>query len=102
MERPENGRYVAPPSVAGAVVNIAVMLCGKVPVNLNYTVSQEILDSCVKQCGIRTIMTSHQFLEKIKLSVPETPIFLEDLAQFKTMGRLLIAFLQAIFSLLAL
>ena len=71
------------------------MLCGKVPVNLNYTVSQEILDSCVKQCGIRTIVTSHQFLEKIKLAVPETSIFLEDLAQFKTVGRLLIAFLQA-------
>jgi acyl-[acyl-carrier-protein]-phospholipid O-acyltransferase / long-chain-fatty-acid--[acyl-carrier-protein] ligase len=84
-----------PPSVAGAVANIAVMLCGKVPVNLNYTVSQEILDSCVKQCGIRTIVTSHQFLEKIKLAVPETPIFLEDLAQFKTVARLLMAFLQA-------
>ena len=86
-----------PPSVSGAVANIAVMLCGKVPVNLNYTVSQGILDSCVKQCGIRTIMTSRQFLEKIKLAVPETPIFLEDLAQFKTVSRLFVAFLQATF-----
>ncbi|MEI9865777.1 MAG: hypothetical protein WDN00_14730 [Limisphaerales bacterium] len=53
-----------PPSVPGALVNYAALLCGKVPVNLNYTLSAEALASCVKQCDIKTVLTSRAFLEK--------------------------------------
>ncbi|HLP75827.1 MAG TPA: MFS transporter, partial [Candidatus Paceibacterota bacterium] len=38
-----------PPSVPGALVNYAALLLGKVPVNLNYTVSEETLASCIRQ-----------------------------------------------------
>ena len=69
-----------PPSVPGALVNYAAFLCGKVPVNLNYTLSESTLGDCVRQCGIRTIVTSRKFLEKIKLTPPGEIIFLEDLA----------------------
>jgi acyl-[acyl-carrier-protein]-phospholipid O-acyltransferase/long-chain-fatty-acid--[acyl-carrier-protein] ligase len=86
-----------PPSVAGAAANIAALLAGKVPVNLNYTVSQAVLESCVSQCQIQTIITSRQFLEKVKVTVPESSVFLEDLVQFRTRGRLLGALLQALF-----
>ena len=44
-----------PPSVGGALANFAVMLMGKVPVNLNYTVSEETLTSCIRQCEIQTV-----------------------------------------------
>ena len=47
-----------PPSVPGALVNFAALLVGKVPVNLNYTVSEETLASCIRQCGIKTVLTS--------------------------------------------
>jgi acyl-[acyl-carrier-protein]-phospholipid O-acyltransferase/long-chain-fatty-acid--[acyl-carrier-protein] ligase len=70
-----------PPSVAGALVNYAALLMGKVPVNLNYTVSQEIMESCIKQCGIKTVVTSKLFLEKIKLTIPCETILLEELAE---------------------
>ncbi len=40
-----------PPSVPGALVNFAALLMGKVPVNLNYTVSEATLASCIRQCG---------------------------------------------------
>ncbi|HSH17427.1 MAG TPA: MFS transporter, partial [Verrucomicrobiae bacterium] len=53
-----------PPSVPGALVNFAAMLLGKVPVNLNYTVSESTLASCVEQCGITTVITSRKFIEK--------------------------------------
>ena len=86
-----------PPSVAGAAANIAVLLAGKVPVNLNYTVSQPVLESCIAQCQIQTILTSRQFLEKVRVTVPESSGFLEDLAVHKTRGRLLVALLQALF-----
>lgn len=85
-----------PPSVAGAAANIAALLAGKIPVNLNYTVSQAVLESCIQQCEIETIITSRLFLEKVKITVPDSSIFLEDLAPFKTKGRLLIAVLKAL------
>jgi acyl-[acyl-carrier-protein]-phospholipid O-acyltransferase / long-chain-fatty-acid--[acyl-carrier-protein] ligase len=69
-----------PPSVPGALVNYAALLCGKVPVNLNYTLSAESLASCAKQCDIKTVLTSRAFLEKVKLTVPGEVIYLEDVA----------------------
>jgi acyl-[acyl-carrier-protein]-phospholipid O-acyltransferase/long-chain-fatty-acid--[acyl-carrier-protein] ligase len=54
---------------------------GKVPVNLNYTANAEILDTCLKQAGIRTVLSSRLFLEKLKLTVPGKVLFMEDLIQ---------------------
>ena len=68
-----------PPSIPGALVNFAATLCGKVPVNLNYTASREILDSCAQQCGLTTVVTSRAFLERVKLDVPGEAIYVEDL-----------------------
>jgi len=70
-----------PPSVAGALVNYAALLMGKVPVNLNYTVGEETLASCAKQCNLKTIVSSKAFLDKIKVKLPIEPILLEDLAE---------------------
>jgi acyl-[acyl-carrier-protein]-phospholipid O-acyltransferase/long-chain-fatty-acid--[acyl-carrier-protein] ligase len=67
-----------PPSVPGALVNYAALLCGKVPVNLNYTLSAEALASCAKQCDIKTVLTSRAFLEKVKLTVPGEIVYLDD------------------------
>ena len=69
-----------PPSVPGALVNFAAMLMGKVPVNLNYTVSEETLASCIRQCEIKTVVTSKGFLDKLKLKVPCAAVYLEDVA----------------------
>ena len=68
-----------PPSVPGALVNYAALLCGKVPVNLNYTLSEATLASCAKQCELKTVITSRVFLEKVKLTAPGKAIFLEDI-----------------------
>ncbi|MCL4789156.1 MAG: MFS transporter [Verrucomicrobia bacterium] len=68
-----------PPSVPGALVNWAALLCGKVPVNLNYTVSEQTLASCINQCGIQTVVTSRLFLEKVKLKVACETVYLEEL-----------------------
>ena len=69
-----------PPSVPGALVNFAAVLSGKVPVNLNYTASAEILASCARQCELQTVVTSRAFLERVKIEVPVKAIFVEDLA----------------------
>ena len=70
-----------PPSVPGALVNLAALLMGKIPVNLNYTASNEVLASCAKQCELKTVITSKAFLERVHLQVPAQAIMMEDLAE---------------------
>jgi len=68
-----------PPSVGGALVNYAATLLGKVPVNLNYTASNEIIAECARQCSLETVVTSKAFLDRFpKIEVPGRAILLED------------------------
>jgi acyl-[acyl-carrier-protein]-phospholipid O-acyltransferase/long-chain-fatty-acid--[acyl-carrier-protein] ligase len=69
-----------PSSMGGAIANIAVSLLGKVAVNLNYTASMESVRSAVRQCGIRHVVTSVQFLRNKPLDLgPEVElIYLEE------------------------
>jgi acyl-[acyl-carrier-protein]-phospholipid O-acyltransferase/long-chain-fatty-acid--[acyl-carrier-protein] ligase len=75
-----------PPSIPGALVNLAAMLMGKVPVNLNYTASNETLESCAKQCNLKTVITARAFLERVHVQPSGETIFLEDLAQKPRFG----------------
>jgi acyl-[acyl-carrier-protein]-phospholipid O-acyltransferase / long-chain-fatty-acid--[acyl-carrier-protein] ligase len=84
-----------PPSVPGALVNHAAFLCGKIPVNLNYTLSETTLAACAKQCEIKTVITSRKFLEKIKLTPPGELLFLEDIAAKPTSLEKITSFLLA-------
>lgn len=68
-----------PPSVAGALVNIAISALNKVPVNINYTSSKEAMASMVKQCAMQYVITSRIFLEKTGIDLPCEKIFIEDL-----------------------
>jgi acyl-[acyl-carrier-protein]-phospholipid O-acyltransferase/long-chain-fatty-acid--[acyl-carrier-protein] ligase len=86
-----------PPSIPGALVNLAALLLGKVPVNLNYTASNETLASCAEQCELKTVITSRLFLEKIHVHAPRETIFVEDLAEQPRLGERLAALLAASF-----
>src|SRR6201984_3622838 len=69
-----------PPSVPGALLNFAAVLSGKIPVNLNYTSSNETLESCAQQCKLETVITTKLLLERIPLKVPGKTILLEEAA----------------------
>lgn len=70
-----------PSSTAGACMNIAALLGGKIPVNLNFTVGQEAINSAARQCNVQTIVTSRLFLERLKVQPPPGKVlFLEDIA----------------------
>jgi acyl-[acyl-carrier-protein]-phospholipid O-acyltransferase/long-chain-fatty-acid--[acyl-carrier-protein] ligase len=84
-----------PPSVAGALVNFAALLSGRIPVNLNYTTSAALIASCARQCEIRTMVSSRAFLEKVKLEIPGDVILLEDVAARPGLGEKLLAALMA-------
>ncbi|MBI5441309.1 MAG: AMP-binding protein [Deltaproteobacteria bacterium] len=68
-----------PPSVGGALANLALTLRRKVPVNLSYSAPAEAIRSAVEQAGLRTVITSRRFLERFPtLPLPERVLFLED------------------------
>jgi acyl-[acyl-carrier-protein]-phospholipid O-acyltransferase / long-chain-fatty-acid--[acyl-carrier-protein] ligase len=69
-----------PPSVPGAIVNFAATLSGKIPVNLNYTLSDAALASCAAQCHVETVITTKLLLEKIPLKVPGKAVLVEEVA----------------------
>ncbi len=80
-----------PPSVGGALVNLAALLAGKVPVNLNYTLAADSLASCVRQCDLQTIVTARAFLDRVKLTPPGRLIFVEELRSKPRLGEKLAA-----------
>ncbi|MFZ3218151.1 MAG: acyl-[ACP]--phospholipid O-acyltransferase [Candidatus Acidiferrales bacterium] len=82
-----------PPSVPGALVNFAASLSGKIPVNLNYTLSNETLASCAAQCNLQTVVTTKLLLDKIPLQVPGRQILLEEVAAAPRLGEKIIALL---------
>ncbi|MCF7764311.1 MAG: MFS transporter [Verrucomicrobia bacterium] len=84
---------LVPPSVPGMLVNLAALLAGRIPVNLNYTNTAETIASCIDQCGIRTVITSRQLIEKLKMPAPRGALFLEDLAAHPRFAERCIAFL---------
>jgi acyl-[acyl-carrier-protein]-phospholipid O-acyltransferase/long-chain-fatty-acid--[acyl-carrier-protein] ligase len=88
---------VLPASAGGALTNIAVLLTGKVPVNLNFTAGQETMNAAIQQCGINTIITSRLFLSKANL--PEVPgmVFLEEIRKSFTSRQKLMTFVSAFF-----
>ncbi len=72
---------IIPPSVGGSVFNIALVLSGKVPVNLNFTASAAALQSSIRQAGITTVITARKVKEKLPdVPWPEHTLFVEDLA----------------------
>lgn len=67
-----------PPSVASALANVAIAFCGRVSVNLNYTVTSDVLNECIKLAGIKHIITSRRFMEKMSFNLNAELVYLED------------------------
>jgi acyl-[acyl-carrier-protein]-phospholipid O-acyltransferase/long-chain-fatty-acid--[acyl-carrier-protein] ligase len=67
-----------PASVGGLVVNAALAVDRRVAVNLNYTLSSEVMNDCLAQCGIRHVLTSRRVLERFDLKLRAEVVCLED------------------------
>lgn len=92
----ENAGILLPPSVGGALVNHAALLLGKTPVNLNYTLSPEAIASCMSQCGLRKVVTTAKFLERLNLRLPGETVLIEDIAARPRAGEKLAALALAL------
>jgi acyl-[acyl-carrier-protein]-phospholipid O-acyltransferase/long-chain-fatty-acid--[acyl-carrier-protein] ligase len=78
--RADNVGVLLPPSAAAALANVGLALEGKVPVNLNYTTSQEVVSQCASKASITHIVTSRKFIEKLGWTPTGTLVFIEDAA----------------------
>ena len=84
-----------PPCVPAAIVNAALALCKRTSVNLNYTVSREVMNECIHAAGVRRVITSRKFLEKTKIEVDAEYILVDDLKDKVTTADKIAAALQA-------
>ena len=55
---------VLPPGKGGLVANLAVLISGKVPVNLNFTAGSDAIKSSIQQAGLDQIITAQAFVDK--------------------------------------
>jgi acyl-[acyl-carrier-protein]-phospholipid O-acyltransferase/long-chain-fatty-acid--[acyl-carrier-protein] ligase len=81
-----------PPSLGGALANIAVCLLGKVPVNLNYTAGIDSIRSAVSQCKLRVVLSGRAFTSKMPLDLGEDVkiVYLDELRkEITTLDRVL-------------
>ena len=66
LEKEETVGVLLPGSTAAAIVNMALFIMGKVPVNLNYTLNPQSMEAALKKASINKIITSEKFLTKLE------------------------------------
>jgi acyl-[acyl-carrier-protein]-phospholipid O-acyltransferase / long-chain-fatty-acid--[acyl-carrier-protein] ligase len=82
---------LVPPSAGGVLANAALTIAGRVPVNLNYTVTSDTLNYCIAQCGIRHVVTSRRFMERFDFKLNAELVYLEDLRERVSLADKLVA-----------
>lgn len=83
-----------PPSAPGFLANMALALDKRIAVNLNYTVSPEVMNACIRQAGIKHVLTSQRFMEKMDFKLDAEIVELESLKDKPTSMDKAIAALQ--------
>ena len=84
-----------PPSAAAVAVNAALAMDQRVAVNLNYSVTSSMLNSCLRQCGAKHVLSSRKFLNKLNLHLDVETVCLEDFQSKTTLADKVIGGLQA-------
>ena len=68
-----------PPSVGGCAVNASLAISGRVPINLNYTLSDSDINYCIREAGIKTVLTSSKFLEKKPIEMDANVVLVDEI-----------------------
>ncbi|HMO93677.1 MAG TPA: MFS transporter [Pirellulaceae bacterium] len=67
-----------PPTAGAFVVNMALALDQRIAINLNYTVSSAIMNECIRQAGIKHVLTTRKVMEQFKFELECNVVYLED------------------------
>ena len=105
LRRQQHVGVLLPSSAAGAIVNMALFVLGKVPVNLNYTLSAESMQKALAKAQIDTVLSSAKFLDKLTAKgfdfnaiLADKLLFAEDIAKGLNKTAKTHAFLTALFA----
>ena len=74
----QNIGVLIPPSNGGVIVNLALALDKRVAINLNYSLSEELIGNCIEQAGIKNVLTSRKVMDKLNYDLNTNVIYLED------------------------
>ncbi|MEM9588846.1 MAG: AMP-binding protein, partial [Planctomycetota bacterium] len=85
-----------PPSVGGVATNVALALDRRISANLNYTVSNDVLNHCIHDISIKHVLTSKKFLSKLSFQPDAEVVLLDDLKDRITLADKVIAFALAV------
>ena len=85
---------VFPPGIGACIANLAVVLAGKVPVNLNFTLGRVSAEACLRKAEIDCILTTEQVRKKMSdFPWPESGVvdiveILKGISKLKTLALL--------------
>ncbi|MGJ8640842.1 MAG: AMP-binding protein [Opitutaceae bacterium] len=60
---------IFPPGLGGYIANLAVVLAGKIPVNLNFTLGHTSAEACMRKADIDCILST----ERVQMKMPAFP-----------------------------
>ena len=84
-----------PPSVGGVTVNAALTMDRRISANLNYSVCSDVLNHCIKEVGIRHVLTTEKLMSKCDLDLDAEVVLLDSLKEKVTSVDKVVAFIQA-------
>lgn len=90
-----NVGILIPPSLGGAIVNLSLALDQRVAINLNYTLSAELINHCIRKAKIQHVLTSRKVMEKFDFQLDCEVVFLDDLREKVSTADKLISAFQA-------
>lgn len=93
----QNVGLLLPPTVGGALANIALAILGKTSVNLNFSLGQAIMREAMAKAQIDYIITSRKVIAKLGMEANDQMLFLEDAATAISPAMRVRALLQALF-----
>jgi len=103
LKNERNVGVLLPSSAAGTLVNIALFVLGKRPVNLNYTLPPESMIAAVEKAELKTVISSKKFLKKLSLKgfeplslLDEKILFAEDIGNSFNKRSKIVTFIQAL------
>jgi 1-acyl-sn-glycerol-3-phosphate acyltransferase len=80
-EDEEHVGVLLPPSAGAISINVALALLRRTAVNLNYTVTPDVMNNCIRMAGIRHVLTTHKFMEKMNFDIDAEVVYVDDLRE---------------------
>jgi len=82
---------ILPPGMLGFVANFALFLCGRVPLNLNFTLGAKVNTQIMNDAGVKTILTASVLMQKFPdFPWPKNCILLDEFLREIASSRLLL------------